>query len=219
MMRLMRSYAAVLAILVLTLAIHLLWTQALAALRAGQTEGVWASVALLLHRLWFFNAALWQDTPAYPGGAVLMFVTYGFVHGNWEHILWNMVPLLPLGIHVTRQGGQIGFLALYFGAMVVAAGVYALTSPPGATMLGGSGAVYGLAGASLVWAAGQARGLTGRVILPFAGIAALVALNLWYLSRGIAVAWTVHLGGFTFGAIMAMVWPGRDGQPHRARAE
>ena len=211
-------YLAVTVVIAATVFVHLLWMQALRAVSAGAQTGIWPDVAFGLHQLWFFNPVLWQGAQAYPGGAVLMFVTHGFVHSGWEHLIWNMLPLVPLGIYVCRRVGQIGFLALYFGAMVVAAGVYALTARHGAAMFGASGAVYGLGGAVWLWSARDAAGWLGRWVIPALVGAALVALNLWFLSRGIAVAWTLHLGGFLFGAAIAMA-TGRRGAVTDAGAD
>ncbi len=196
-------YLALTVVVGATVFMHLIWMQALREVAAGIETGFWPRVAFGLHQLWFFNPVLWQGAEAYPGGAVLMFVTHGFVHSGWEHLGWNLVPLVPLGVYVSRRVGQVGFLALYFGAMVVAAGVYALTARHGAAMFRASGAVYGLGGAVWLWSPRDAAGWLGRWLVPAVVVLFLIGLNLWFLSRGIAVAWTLHLRGFLFGAAIA----------------
>lgn len=52
------------------------------------------------------------------------FVTHGFVHADWQHLLFNMVTLYFFGREVERLFipyiGSIGFLLFYVSAIVVA---------------------------------------------------------------------------------------------------
>mgnify|MGYP006188679527 CR=1 FL=1 len=52
------------------------------------------------------------------------FVTHGFVHADWQHLLFNMITLYFFGRHVERLFlpyiGSIGFLLFYVSAIVVA---------------------------------------------------------------------------------------------------
>jgi membrane associated rhomboid family serine protease len=94
---------------------------------------------------WF---ALWP-----PGGVVSYFepwqmVTYGFLHGDIAHIVFNMFGLYTFGASVERLFGS-RFYALYYLACVVSAALCHLvvTSWMGGQqvpMVGASGGVYGL---------------------------------------------------------------------------
>jgi membrane associated rhomboid family serine protease len=51
-------------------------------------------------------------------------VTHGFVHADWQHLLFNMITLYFFGRHVERLFlpyiGQLGYLLFYLSAIVVA---------------------------------------------------------------------------------------------------
>ena len=94
---------------------------------------------------WF---ALWP-----PGGLVSYFepwqlVTYGFLHGDLAHIVFNMFGLYTFGASVERLFGA-RFYALYYLACVVSAALCHLIvtswmGGPQVPMVGASGGVYGL---------------------------------------------------------------------------
>src|SRR5690349_24978664 len=92
--------------------------------------------------VWF---ALW---PFGSGFAPWQLVTYGFLHGGFAHIFFNMLGLYMFGSDIERLFGSRYFLAYYF-ACLVAAGVCQLVvtavsaGPPIATV-GASRARYGL---------------------------------------------------------------------------
>ena len=52
------------------------------------------------------------------------FVTHGFVHADWQHLLFNMITLYFFGSQVERWFvpyiGQVGFAAFYLSAILVA---------------------------------------------------------------------------------------------------
>jgi len=92
--------------------------------------------------------ALWP-----PGGFGSRFepwqlVTYGFLHGDVAHIVFNMFGLYTFGTAVERLFGA-RFYALYYFACVVSAGLCHLVvtswmGGPQVPMVGASGGVYGL---------------------------------------------------------------------------
>jgi len=51
-------------------------------------------------------------------------VTHGFVHADWQHLLFNMITLYFFGRHVERMFapylGTLGFVLFYLSAIVVA---------------------------------------------------------------------------------------------------
>ena len=47
-------------------------------------------------------------------------LTYGFVHADWPHLLFNMITLFFFGQQVERVAGLLPFLLFYLSAIVVA---------------------------------------------------------------------------------------------------
>lgn len=142
----------------------------------------------------------WQ--PNFPGQALAMFVTYGFLHGGLVHLGVNMASLVSLGRAVEARVGQSRFLAIYAAALVgggLGFGILANTAQP---MVGASGALFGLAGAVIVWATADRLRLHATLWPVVRGLTWLVALNviLWVATGGL-LAWQTHLGGFVVGAL------------------
>lgn len=69
-------------------------------------------------------------------------LTYMFLHGNFSHILFNMLGLLFFGPRVEVELGERNFLLLYF-ISGFAAGLLSFFAPFTA-IIGASGAVYGI---------------------------------------------------------------------------
>src|SRR5665647_111667 len=142
------------------------------------------------------------------------FLTAAFAHspGQVLHILFNMYALWQIGQYLEPMLGRIRFAILYlvsaFGGSV---GYLLLSSPPPlpltqtgidhsswvVSMVGASGAVFGLFGALLV----LNRHL-GRSSGPMFGVLAINAV-LGFVVPGIA--WQAHLGGLLTGAALAGV--------------
>lgn len=91
---------------------------------------------------WF---ALW---PLSHGFAPWQLVTYGFLHGGYPHIFFNMLGLWMFGSDIERLFGSRYFLAYYFACLVSAALcqllVVSLAGGPAFPTVGASGALYGL---------------------------------------------------------------------------
>lgn len=139
------------------------------------------------------------------------FLTAAFAHspGQLFHILFNMYALWVLGQYLEPMLGRVRFAALYlvsaFGGSV---GFLLLASPPptltglsgsswATSMVGASGAVFGLFGALIV----LNRHL-GRSSGPMFGVLAINAV-LGFVIPGIA--WQAHLGGLVTGIGLAVV--------------
>lgn len=142
------------------------------------------------------------------------FMTAAFAHspGSPLHILFNMYALWQIGQYLEPLLGRVRFAILYlvsaFGGSV---GYLVLSSPPAApltragidssnwlnSMVGASGAVFGLFGALLV----LNRHL-GRSSGPMFGVLAINAV-LGFIVPGIA--WQAHLGGALTGVALAGV--------------
>ncbi|MDG4649649.1 rhomboid family intramembrane serine protease [Roseibacterium sp. SDUM158017] len=146
----------------------------------------------------------WQ--PNYPGQAVAMFFTYGFLHGGPLHLVVNMVTLWSLGYAVLDRVGALGFAGLYGASLLGGAAGFGLIAETFRPMVGASGALFGLAGGLLAW--NYVDRFTFREGLwPVARVVLfLVAMNvaMWWALDG-QLAWETHLGGFLVGWIMALL--------------
>lgn len=165
-----------------------------------------------------FWAGLLRDWQAnYPGQALLMFVTYAFLHGGPGHLAGNVLTLAPLGGAVAGWLGTRGLLLVHAAGMVGGAAAFGLLSAAAQPMVGASGAIFGLAGALVARDWIERRSL-GRAL---GAAAALAALNLamWALMAG-GVAWQTHLGGALAGggaALLVARWENRQ-SPANARS-
>jgi len=141
----------------------------------------------------------------YPGalngrdllGGQWRLVASGFLHFSPMHLLFNMVCLASWGTAVERRIGTAWFVLLY-GTSLVAGSLVALAEPRGVTA-GASGAIAGLLGALLYLS------LRRKVEMPFATIAATVALNVAFSAGVPSISWRAHLGGFITGILACLV--------------
>ncbi len=132
-------------------------------------------------------------------------LTYMFVHGGMNHILFNMLGLFFFGPQVEERMGSWEFLAYYLGTGLLAGGfslvVYFFTGSYNVFLMGASGALFALL-------------LAFAVYFPFAriylfGILPLQSTMMVLLYGGIEifslgfgrgnVAHMTHLAGLLFG--------------------
>lgn len=161
--------------------------------------------------------ALWPlgAGPGMPSFAPWQLLTYGFLHGNFAHLFFNMFGLWMFGRVIEEVWGQRRFLIFYL-VCIVGAGItqlltLALFSPgqPHPTV-GASGAVFGIL---------LAFGMmfpNARVMLLFPPIPMTAkwlvigygGLELFFGVTGTAsgVAHFAHLGGMAFGFALIMYW-------------
>lgn len=181
----------------------------------GADAGLWGSARwrdLVYQYGAFWPGLLGNWRPNYPGQAMAMFLSYGFLHAGLWHFVLNMVTLFSLGAPLAARLGQARFLALWALSTLGGAAGYALLSTAPQPMVGASGALFGLAGALVgsdladrlgdegigTWRALAALGLT---------LLGLLALNVaMYWAMGGRLAWQTHLGGFMagWGAILLL---------------
>ncbi|RZI98151.1 MAG: rhomboid family intramembrane serine protease [Brevundimonas sp.] len=146
-------------------------------------------------------------------------LTSMFLHANWAHVGMNALGALAFAPPVARVmkggAGVVGFLLFYMVCGVLAAAGYGLVHPDsGATLVGASGAVFGLIGAGLRLLRvkdGRPRRLTDRRFLVPAGV--LMAVNAATGLAGLVpgagdlqVAWEAHAVGFVAGALLIGPW-------------
>jgi len=161
----------------------------------------------------FRPSSLW-DGQWWPGLLSSM-----FVHQGWVHVGMNAAGALAFGPPVARlMGGRMGvvaFLLFYIVCGLVATAGYGLMHPESqASLVGASGAVFGLMGGALRMLDRGGHGLRplgDRGFLTTAG--AIMGVNLFVGLLGLApgmddarIAWEAHAFGFVCGALLIGPW-------------
>ena len=151
-------------------------------------------------------------------------ITSMFMHGNWHHILGNMVFLAVFGKNVEVAFGRLGYLALYIGGGFAATVLqtamtlhFGTAADAQAANLGASGAIAAVLGAYIVlypdsW-----------ILAVWPSVVAVPAwfyLGVWFLFQLFEgrfalvhpdntgdshVAFFAHVGGFVFGVLVAII--------------
>jgi membrane associated rhomboid family serine protease len=169
--------------------------------------------------------ALWPLGPSVfgpdVGFAPWQLVTYGFLHGSFTHIFFNMFAVYMFGSTLEQFLGTRWYVLLYFVSVITAGltqlGVNVLLGSPYPT-LGASGGVFGLLLAFGMFFPRQ------RIMLIFppipmpawVAVTAYAALELFLGVTGTqaGVAHFAHLGGM-LGAFLMIQW--RRGKPPFAK--
>jgi membrane associated rhomboid family serine protease len=148
-------------------------------------------------------------------------LTSMFMHGGWMHLLGNMLFFFLSGPFIEDVYGRLIFAGFYLAAGVFSTLSHALAYPEtAAALVGASGAIAGVMGSFLV------RYGTRRIAFLFIPIPILptirthflmpayVVLPFWLGQQllfahadvdATGVAWWAHIGGFGFGASVALM--------------
>lgn len=162
-------------------------------------------------------------------------VTSMFVHGGWVHVAMNAAGALAFGPPVARLAGggkgAVAFLLFYIVCGLVATGGYGLIHPDSYdSLIGASGAVFGLMGGALrllgrrdqtLRSLGDRRFLTPAAVL-MAVNAAVGLAGLAPGMEGARIAWEAHAFGFVCGALLIGPWAkvfGSRGAPFASPAD
>jgi membrane associated rhomboid family serine protease len=146
----------------------------------------------------------WRYLALVPGAILAQpwgILTYMFVHGNFMHLLFNMIGLFFFGPQLERQLGGKSFLRLYLLSGLGGAAFSFLFARHGA-VVGASGAVFGiLLGFAYFWPKERIY-IWG--VLPVEArwlVGALAAMSLYsgISGTGAGTAHFAHLGGFAAG--------------------
>ncbi len=145
-----------------------------------------------------------------------------FLHGGWLHIGGNMLFLWVFGNNVEDKLGRIFYPLFYLAAGVVATlAQLAVSVNSVVPSLGASGAIAGVLGAYIVMFP-RRRVLTLIIffLITFVYLPAFVVLGAWFVlqvfsglgqlgsrvNAGSGVAFWAHIGGFAFGAVLALLF-------------
>ncbi|MBB5538050.1 rhomboid family intramembrane serine protease [Rhizobium giardinii] len=148
-------------------------------------------------------------------------ITYSFLHGSWEHLIFNGFWMVAFGAPVIRRIGMIR-LAIFWCLSAVAAVALHIAFHWGdmAVVVGASGVVAGLMGAAARFVFSPSgrisrqfahlnrrltigEALANRSVVVFAGIwfltNFLIGLGVFAFGGAASIAWEAHIGGFLFG--------------------
>jgi len=160
-----------------------------------------------------YNFALWPAGSPRPEFHVWQILSYGFLHGNLNHIFFNMFGLWMFGRDIERMMGARRFL-IYYLTCVIGAGIVQLlvagTQGGIYPTIGASGGVFGILLAF-------AMAFPNRVIMLlfppipmkakyFVLMYGLLELYLGLSGRAPGVANFAHLGGMFFGFMLIQYW-------------
>ena len=167
-----------------------------------------------------------SDDEVFPNKSVWLAILYSmFLHGSWLHIGGNMLYLWIFGNNIEDRMGPLPYLGFYLVAGVVAAAAHIGVQPNSTIpVVGASGAIAGVMGAYLVLFPNvPIRTLLLFLLVFIRDIPAKWLLGFWFVLQfftgsGSGVAWVAHVGGFVFGALIALLL--RDKlRPSRVAAE
>ena len=150
--------------------------------------------------------------------ALFQLVTYGFLHGSFNQLFFNMFAVWMFGTPLERAWGSQRF-ALYYGVCVVGAGIVQLLVQLAEggiyPTIGASGCVFGLLLAyGVMWPENRIF----LIFLPipikakwFVLIYGGIELLLGFTRAMPGIAHFAHLGGMIFGALLLYRWGWRFG--------
>jgi membrane associated rhomboid family serine protease len=165
--------------------------------------------------------ALWPPGPSeyadVPGFQIWQLVSYGFLHGGFTHIAFNMLALWMFGGAIENLFGARPF-ALYYFVCVIGAALAQLAVVHFFTggfypTLGASGGVFGLLLAyGMMYPHARIMLLFPPIPMPaWLFVTGYGALELFLGITGTqaGVAHFAHLGGMAFGFVLIQYWRGR----------
>lgn len=178
---------------------------------AGQIDSHTASVLSLT-----FRPDSVSVNPAITGASLpwpATLITYTFIHGNWLHLIGNMMFLWVFGDDVEAALGRFRYLLFYFLCGAAGALAHFAANPAShVPLLGASGAIAGIVAAYLMLHPCRKIWVLALMRIPIK-IAAEWALGFWicvqilnvFLSTDETVAWWTHIGGLAAGAALIVV--------------
>jgi len=157
------------------------------------------------------------NRPFFPDKQVDLAVLYSmFLHGSLLHIGGNMLFLWVFGNNIEDKMGPVAYAVFYLLSGVVATLAHVAVQPDSTVpLIGASGAVAGVMGAYLVlFPRVRIRTVFIVFLILIRDIPAMWLLLAWFVLQFFTgnesgVAWVAHVGGFVFGALVALLFRGR----------
>ena len=157
----------------------------------------------------------WADLgPGAPGFMPWQLVTYGFLHGGWTHLFFNMFAVFMFGGEIEQLFGRRRYILYYFlcviGAALMHLIVVRVAQLPPVPAVGASGAVFGLL---LAFGMAYPKRMIVLLIPPipmpawlFVTGYGLIELYLGVTQTQQGVAHFAHLGGMATGFVVMRYW-------------
>jgi rhomboid family protein len=144
-------------------------------------------------------------------------LTYMFVHGSMNHILFNMLGLFFFGPQLEERMGSWEFLSYYLGtgllAGILSLGIYLVTGQNNVLLMGASGALFAILLAFAVYFPFSRIYLFGIIPMQTTVMVTLYAgieiFSLLFGGRG-NIAHSTHLLGLLIGYIYFIIRLGTD---------
>ena len=139
----------------------------------------------------------------------LALISSMFLHGGLMHLFGNMLYLWVFGNNIEDHLGRAKYLIFYVLAGIAATFAHIAADPDSVIpVIGASGAIAGVMGAYVVWFP-WAR-IRTIVVVMLLNLRAWIVLAFWFgsqffISANSGVAWLAHVGGFVFGAFIALL--------------
>ncbi len=177
------------------------------------SNGLLFAAQQLQFEFMLYNFALWPAASPRPEFHVWQLLSYGFLHGNLNHIFFNMFGLWMFGRDLERMMGARRFLTYYLTCLI-GAGIVQLIV---AGMQGGIYPTIGASGGVFGILLAFAMAFPNRVIMLlfppipmkakyFVLLYGLLELYLGLSGRAPGIANFAHLGGMLFGFILIQYW-------------
>ena len=153
--------------------------------------------------------------PALVAARPWTLITHMFVHGSFPHLLVNMIVLFFFGTELERRVGESRFLQIFIISGLVAA-IGQMAAVPTDSMVGASGALYGVMGCLAV----IAPEITVMIyfVIPLSIRAAVVlfaVLDFAMMGTADSIAHMAHIAGLVAGLVYGGML--KDRYSHRYR--
>lgn len=155
----------------------------------------------------FFNRYKF-NVGAVQSGDNIRLLSSGFLHANWQHLIFNMISLYFFQDIIISAMGSLWFLIVYFGAMWLGSyfSLYIYQRQPYYSAIGASGAVSGVifAAIALFPTSISVNFLPGWLFgAIYFGYSVFMMFNP---HRGDNLGHAAHLGGALFGLAIAILY-------------
>lgn len=142
--------------------------------------------------------------------------TYMFVHGGFSHIFFNMLSLAFMGPILENFWGQKKFLLFYLitgiGAAAFSVGIDLVFGGGAGSMLGASGAIYGLLMAfGMIFPNMEVQLLIPPIPIKAKYLVFLLGGLTFLMDRSGSVAHFAHLGGVVVAFFVIKAWRSQGG--------
>lgn len=161
----------------------------------------------------------WLTGQQAAGGEPWRLLAYAFLHGSVLHLLVNLASLMSLGPVLERSLGSVRFLVLYVVSALGGGLGTCLLYHPNGSVVGGSGALFGMLGCAVAMNMRAGRHLLD--FLSFEGprqLLGMIAINLAIGFWLPFISNTGHVGGLVAGFVVTFLWlrPGPASAGQRA---